>query len=138
MLVASLASISYDLDRRMHGRRHDRSVSKQKRDLILHQPERAIAEAHGMTVAQVQAIPRDHPIEQDREKFIRNALKCSLLMLDTIEAAFLQKAVRDQDASAAMVLCKVQARWAGLLGLDAPVGHTVQIIPPAPTETSTD
>jgi hypothetical protein len=41
---------------------------EQRRYVILHRPERALAAEHGITIEEVQAILDEHPIEQDRGK----------------------------------------------------------------------
>ena len=51
-------------------------------DLILHKPERALADDAGCTVAEVHAVLDQHPITVDRDKHLKRALAMQLLQLD--------------------------------------------------------
>jgi hypothetical protein len=115
-------------------------MTQKRRDLILHKRVRRIADEHNCSVAQVNAVLDHHPIEIDRDKFLKRTLALELLRLDEIEEAFREKALVDRDIGAGVLLCKVSERRATLLGLNAPIGHAVQVIQPAPEhqETSTD
>ena len=112
---------------------------EQHRDLILHKPERAIADDNGCTIDEVHAVLDRHPIEVDRDKYLKRALALQLLQLDELEIAFREKALMDRDVAAGVLLIKVAERRATLLGLNAPIGHAVQVIqhdpPNKPTST---
>src|SRR5215467_4132109 len=112
---------------------------QQHRDLIVHKPERRIADDHGCTVEEVHEVLDRHPIEVDRDKYLKRALAMQLLQLDELEVAFRDKAIRDHDVAAGVLLVKVAERRATLLGLNAPIGHAVQVIqhdlPNKPTST---
>jgi hypothetical protein len=112
----------------------------QHRDLILHKPERAIADDHGCTVDEVHAVLDRHPIEVDRDKYLKRALAMQLLQLDELEVAFREKAIVDRDVAAGVLLVKVAERRATLLGMNAPIGHAVAVVqhPPEHQPTSTD
>ncbi len=103
-------------------------MDQQHRDLILYKPERAIADDHGCTVNEVHAVLDRHPIEIDRDKYLKRALAMQLLQLDELEVAFRDKAIVDRDCAAGMLLVKVAERRATLLGLNPPLGHAVQVI----------
>jgi hypothetical protein len=63
-----------------------------------------------------------------------------LLQLDEIEEAFHDKAIIDRDVASGVLLIKAQERRATLLGMNAPLGHSVRVVshPPANRPTSTD
>src|SRR5215831_11692123 len=103
-------------------------MDQQHRDLIVYKPERAIADDHGCTVEEVHAVLDQHPIEVDRDKYLKRALAMQLLQLDELEVAFRDKAIVDRDVVAGALLVKVAERRATLLGLNAPLGHAVQVI----------
>jgi hypothetical protein len=108
-------------------------------DLILHKPERALADDAGCTVAEVHKVLDQHPITVDRDKYLKRALAMQLLQLDQLEVAFRDKAFGDRDVPAGMLLVKVAERKATLLGLNAPIGHAVAVIqPPARPPNSLD
>ena len=98
------------------------------RDLILYKPERAIADDNGCTVDEVQAVLDRHPIEVDRDKYLKRALAMQLLQLDELEVAFRDKAIVDRDVAAGVLLVKVAERRATLLGLNPPIGHPVAVV----------
>jgi hypothetical protein len=62
-----------------------------------------------------------------------------LVELDELQQAFRDKALEDRDVAAGVLLIKVAERRATLLGLNAPIGHAVQVIqhdpPNKPTST---
>src|SRR5215831_14324049 len=99
-----------------------------------------IARDHGCTVDQVNAALDRHPIELDRDQFLRRTLALELIELDALQQAFRAKALEDGDVGSGLLLLKVAERRATLLGMNAPQGHAVQIIQhePAEAETSTD
>jgi hypothetical protein len=115
-------------------------MDQQHRDLIVHKPERRIADDHGCTVEEVHAVLDRHPIEVDRDKYLKRALAMQLLQLDKLEVAFRDKAILDRDVGAGLLLVKVAERRATLLGMNAPLGHAVQVIQHEPENkpTSTD
>src|SRR5215831_20872664 len=100
-------------------------MDQQPRDLIVHKPERRIAEDYDCTVEEVHAVLDRHPIEVDRDKYLKRALAMQLLQLDELEVAFRNKAIMDRDVAAGVLLVKVAERRATLLGLNAPIGHAV-------------
>ena len=67
-----------------------------------------------------------HPIELDRDKFLKRTLAMELMRLDQLEMAFEGKALKDVPAGVLMV--KIAERRATLLGLNPPLGHSVQVI----------
>src|SRR5215813_3857166 len=103
-------------------------MDQQPRDLFLYKPERAIADDNGCTIDEVHAVLDRHPIEVDRDKYLKRALALQLLQLDELEIAFREKALMDRDVAAGVLLIKVAERRATLLGLNAPIGHAVQVI----------
>jgi DNA-binding transcriptional MerR regulator len=113
---------------------------KQRRDLILHRPEHALAEEHGISLAEVRAILDEHPVERDRDTYLRRALAQQLLLLDRLEVTFGRMAFEDRDTAAGALLVKVAERKATLLGMNAPIGHAVRVVshPPDHRVTSTD
>ena len=115
-------------------------MDQQHRDLIVYKPERRIADDHGCTVEEVHAVLDRHPIEADRDKYLKRALAMQLLQLDELEVAFRDKAIVDRDVAAGVLLVKVAERRASLLGLNAPLGHAVQVIQHEPENkpSSTD
>jgi hypothetical protein len=63
-------------------------MTQARRDLILHKPERAIAEEFGMTLEEVQQVLDEHPVERDRDSYLRRPLAQQLLLLDRLEVTF--------------------------------------------------
>jgi hypothetical protein len=112
-------------------------MDEQHRDLILHKPERAIADDNGCTLDEVLAVLDQHPIEVDRDKYLKRALALQLLQLDELEIAFREKALMDRDVAAGVLLVKVAERRATLLGMNAPLGHAVQVIQHEPENKPT-
>jgi hypothetical protein len=47
----------------------------------------------------VHAVLDRHPIEVDRDKYLKRALAMQLLQLDELEVAFRDKAIVDQDVA---------------------------------------
>jgi hypothetical protein len=99
-----------------------------------------IAKALGCTIDDVYAALDRHPVEVDRDAYLRRTLALELIRLDQIEMAFGSKALVDRDVPSAMVLIKAAERRATLLGLNAPIGHAVRVVshPPEHQETSPD
>lgn len=116
------------------------AMTQARRDLILHKPERAIAEEFGMTLEEVQQVLDEHPVERDRDSYLRRTLAQQLLLLDRLEVTFGRMAFENRDTAAGALLVKVAERKATLLGLNAPIGHAVRIVQHAPEnrQTSTD
>jgi hypothetical protein len=114
-------------------------MAQRHRDLILHKPERAIAEDCNCSVEDVHAILDHHPIEVDRDQYLKRALALQLVQLDELEVIFREKA-RAGDTASGMLLVKIAERRATLLGLNAPIGHAVAVIQHAPENrpTTTD
>jgi DNA-binding transcriptional MerR regulator len=115
-------------------------MDEDRRNLILHKRVRRIADEHGCSVAEVNAVLDHHPIETNRDQYLKRALALELLHLDEIVEAFRDKALVDRDVPSAMVLIKAAERRATLLGLNPVLGHAVSIVqhPPENRQTSTD
>src|SRR5262249_22998899 len=111
-----------------------------KRDVILHKRAKRLADEHGVTIEQAYAALDQHPIEVDRDKFLRRTLAMELLELDSLAAAFHDKAIVDRDTASGALLVKIAERRATLLGLNPVTGHAVSIVqhPPAHQSTGTD
>jgi hypothetical protein len=109
-------------------------------DEITNKRIRRIAKDHGCTVADVNAALDRHPIELDRDLFLKRTLAMELVELDELQQAFREKALRDCDVPSGILLIKVAERRATLLGLNPNLGHAVAIVQHAPEhrETSTD
>jgi hypothetical protein len=60
-----------------------------------------------------------------------------LVELDELQQAFRDKALMDRDVSAGVLLIKVAERRATLLGMNAPLGHAVQVIQHEPLDKPT-
>jgi hypothetical protein len=115
-------------------------MDERDRDKIIHRVVRRIADDVGCTVAEVNAVLDAHPIEIDRDKYLKRVLALQLLQLDEIEEAFHDKAIVDRDVPSGVLLIKAQERRATLLGLNPPLGHAVRVVQHAPErqQTSTD
>jgi hypothetical protein len=85
----------------------------------------------------VHAVLDRHPIEVDRDKYLKRALAMQLLQLDELEVAFRNKAIMDRDVAAGVLLVKVAERRATLLGLNAPIGHAVAVVQHEPENKPT-
>jgi hypothetical protein len=111
-----------------------------KDDEITNKRVRRIAQDHRCTVAAVNAALDQHPIEADRERYLRRLLALELVELDELGEVFRQKAIVDRDVASGVLLTKIHERRATLLGLNAPAAAAVQVIEherPA-AETSTE
>jgi hypothetical protein len=108
-------------------------------DELVNKRVHAIARAHSCSIDDVHAALDRHPMELDREAYLKRTLALELMRLDQLEMAFEGKAIRDGDVAAGALLVKVAERRATLLGLNAPIGHAVQVIqhdlPNKPTST---
>jgi hypothetical protein len=88
----------------------------------------ALAKAHDCTVEQVNTALDRHPIEIDRDLFLKRTLALELMRLDELETAFEGKALRDKDVASGLLLVKFAKRRQIVLGLAAPAGHAVTIV----------
>lgn len=70
------------------------------RDKLINQRVQSIAKAHGCSVAEVYTVLDAHPIEINRDKFLRRTLALELLRLDELEEVFRHKAFANQDVAA--------------------------------------
>jgi len=115
-------------------------MNQQRQDLIIHKRVRRIADDYGCTIAEVHAVLDHHPIEIDRDKYLKRTLALELLRLDELEEAFRDKAIVDRDVASGALLVRIAERRATLLGLNPPLGHAVQVIQHEPENkpTSTD
>jgi hypothetical protein len=107
---------------------------------LTNQRVHAIARAHDCTIDAVhQALDR-HPIELDRDAYLRRTLALELMRLDQLEMAFESKAIKDRDAAAGALMVKILERRSTLLGLNPSPGFAVQVVqhPPAQQQTTTD
>ena len=98
-------------------------------DDLVNKRVRALAVDHGLTVPETLAALDKHPIELDRDQFLRRTLALELIELDQLQQAFRDKALDNHDVGSGLLLLKVAERRATLLGMNAPQGHAVQINP---------
>jgi hypothetical protein len=103
-------------------------MNQQRQDLIIHKRVRRIADDYSCTIAEVHAVLDHHPIEIDRDKYLKRTLALELLRLDELEEAFRDKAIVDRDVASGALLVRIAERRATLLGLNPPLGHAVQVI----------
>src|SRR5215470_19083302 len=97
-------------------------------DELVNKRVHAIAKAHRCTVDDVHAALDRHPIELNRDAYLKRTLALELMRLDQLEMAFEGKALRDRDVAAGVLMVKILERRATLLGLNPPQGHAVQVI----------
>jgi hypothetical protein len=97
----------------------------------------AIARAHDCSIDDVHAALDRHPIERDRDTYLKRTLALELMRLDQLEMAFEGKAIKDRDPAAGALMVKILERRATLLGLNPPLGHAVQVIQHEPAERKT-
>jgi hypothetical protein len=97
-------------------------------DKIVNKRAQRIARDHGCSVDDVNAALDHHPIELDRDTFLKRTLAMELVELDELQQAFREKALVDRDVAAGGLLIKVAERRATLLGLNPPIGHAVRVI----------
>src|SRR5215831_16914583 len=109
-------------------------------DEITNKRVRRIAKDHNCTVADVHAALDRHPIELDRDTFLKRMLAMELVELDELRQAFRDKALVDRDCAAGALMVKIAERTATLLGLNPPIGHAVQVVQHLPEhqKTTTD
>ena len=89
-------------------------------DELVNKRVHAIARAQDCTIDQVNAALDQHPIELDRDRFLKRTLAMELMRLDQLEMAFEGKALKDVPAGVLMV--KIAERRATLLGLESAAG----------------
>jgi hypothetical protein len=109
-------------------------------DELVNRRVHAIAKTHRCTIDDVHAALDRHPIELDRDAYLKRTLALELMRLDQLEMAFEGKAIKDRDPAAGSLMVKILERRATLLGLNPPLGHAVQVVQHEPLEkpTSTD
>ena len=95
---------------------------------IVNKRVRRIARDHGCTMDEVNTALDHHPIELDRDTFLKRTLALELVELDELQHAFREKALVDRDVAAGTLMVKIAERRATLLGLNPPLGHAVQVI----------
>jgi hypothetical protein len=106
-------------------------------DKIVNKRVQRIARDHDCTVDDVHAALNRHPIELDRDRFLKRTLAMELVELDELQQAFRGKALVDRDVAAGALMVKIAERRATLLGLNPPIGHAVQVIQHEPLEKKT-
>ena len=106
-------------------------------DELVNKRVHAIARAHGCTIDDVHAALDRHPIELNRDAYLKRTLALELMRLDQLEMAFEGKAIKDRDVAAGVLMVKIAERRATLLGLNPPLGHAVQVIQHEPAEKKT-
>src|SRR5215831_3318243 len=97
-------------------------------DEIVNKRVRRIAKDHRCTVDDVHAALDRHPIELDRDTFLKRMLAMELVELDELRQAFRDKALVDRDVAAGSLMVKIAERTATLLGLNPPIGHAVAVV----------
>ena len=106
-------------------------------DELVNKRVHAIARAHSCSIADVHAALDRHPIELNRDAYLKRTLALELMRLDQLEMAFEGKALRDKDVPAGVLMVKIAERRATLLGLNPPMGHVVQVIQHEPVQRKT-
>jgi len=108
-------------------------------DDLVNKRVRVLAADHGLTVPETLASLDKHPIELDRDQFLRRTA-LELIELDQLQQAFREKALEIAIVGSGSLLLKVAERRATLLGMNASQGHAMRIIQhePAAAQTSTD
>jgi hypothetical protein len=131
--MISIAACVFAEDNAMTERKHPR-------ELVLYRTEHALADELGISLEEVRATLDMHPVEQDRDRYLKHALAQQLLLLDRLEVTFGKKAFEERDTVAGALLVKVAERRSTLLGLNAPLGHAVHVVQHVPEHrpTSTD
>jgi hypothetical protein len=94
-------------------------------DELVNKRVHAIARAHDRTIDDVHAALDRHPIELNRDAYLKRTLALELMRLDQLEMAFEGKAIKDRDPAAGALMVKILERRATLLGLNPPLGHAV-------------
>jgi len=106
-------------------------------DELVNKRVHAIAKAHRCTVDDVHAALDRHPIELNRDAYLKRTLALELMRLDQLEMAFEGKAIKDRDPAAGALMVKILERRATLLGLNPPLGHAVQVVQHEPLDKPT-
>jgi hypothetical protein len=81
-------------------------------DKIVNNRVQRIARDQSCSVADVHAALDRHPIELDRDTFLKRALAMELVELDELQAAFREKALVDRDTAAGVFMVKIAERRA--------------------------
>jgi hypothetical protein len=89
----------------------------------------AIARAHDCRIDDVHAALDRHPIELDRDTYLKRTLALELMRLDQLEMAFESKALGDRDVASGALMVKIAERRATLLGLNPPLGSSAIAFP---------
>ena len=76
---------------------------------IVNKRVQRIARDHSCSVAEVNAALDHHPIELDRDTFLKRTLAMELMELDELQQAFREKALVDQDTAAAPITIEFAA-----------------------------
>jgi hypothetical protein len=97
-------------------------------DDLVNKRVRALAADHGLTVPETLAALDKHPIELDRDQFLRRTLALELIELDQLQQAFRDKALEDRDVGSCCFCSRLPSGVRPLLGMNATQGHAVQII----------
>jgi hypothetical protein len=97
-----------------------------------------IARDDRCTVNEVNAALDRHPIEVDRDQYLRRTVAMELIELDELAHVFRAKAVDERDPVSGALCVKIHERRATLLGLNPPIGHAVRIVQHAPVDRNTD
>jgi hypothetical protein len=106
-------------------------------DEITDKRVRRIAKDHCCTVDDVHAALDRHPIELDRDTFLKRMLAMELVELVELRQAFRDKALVDRDVAAGSLMVKIAERTATLLGLNPPIGHAVAVVQHEPVQAMT-
>jgi hypothetical protein len=109
-------------------------------DELVNKRVHAIARAHGCSIDDVHAALDRHPIELNRDAYLKRTLALELMWLDQLEMAFADKALQYRDVPAGVLMVKIAERRATLLGLNPTLGHAVHVVQHEPVNkpTSTD
>lgn len=109
-------------------------------DELVNKRIKRLARDYGLSVEQVHKALDRHPIELDRDRYLKRTLALELLRLDELEMAFRDKAIEDRDVASGALLVKIAERRATLLGLNPVTGANVTIVQHEPLEqpSSTD
>jgi hypothetical protein len=108
-------------------------------DELCNQRIHAIAKAKRCSVERVKRALDRHPIEVDRDVYLKRTLALALIDIEELKAVFREKALSG-DVPSGSLLVKLLEREATTLGLNAPIGHAVSVTQHEPAEklTSTE
>jgi len=98
-------------------------------DELINKRVHAIARAHDCRIDDVHAALDRHPIELDRDTYLKRTLALELMRLDQLEMAFESKALGDRDVASGALMVKIAERRATLLGLNPPLGSSAIAFP---------